>query len=65
MERLTEEKQKLARDLEEVSSLQTDVKGVLKVLDELLGELPDERIRLFAKSEKFALYEKILDRLQV
>jgi hypothetical protein len=42
-----------------------DVKKLLTVLDELLGELPDEVAERFSKSEDYKLYEKVLDRYEV
>src|SRR2546428_2676892 len=42
-----------------------ELKVVMKDVDELLGELPPDKIRNFAKSKKFALYEKILERLEL
>ena len=37
----------------------------MKDVDELLGDLPADKIRDFAKSKQFALYEKILERLEL
>ena len=34
-------------------------------VDELLGDLPEDKIQTFAKSKKFELYEKILERLEL
>src|SRR5207247_267103 len=34
-------------------------------VDQLLGDLPADKIEGFAKSKKFALYEKILDSLEL
>lgn len=39
-----------------------DVKKLIPVLDELLGELPDEIIDDFANSENFELYKKVVGR---
>jgi len=41
------------------------MKTVMKDLDELLGELPEEKIRSFVKSGRFARYEKIMDQLEL
>lgn len=65
MERLMEERNRLAEEMKELTGLRDEFKVVMKDLDELLGELPEDKIRRFAKSEKFSLYEKILDRLQL
>jgi hypothetical protein len=40
-----------------------ELKKVVAYLDNLLGELPDEIIEKFAKSEYFRLYQKIMDDL--
>ncbi|MEM4293068.1 MAG: hypothetical protein QXJ27_02715 [Thermoplasmata archaeon] len=61
---LTEENERLRKSAvspEEIEELRT----LLKTLDDLLGELPDAKIEEFAKSEKFKLYEKILDKYKV
>jgi len=42
-----------------------ELRKMLKTLDDLLGDLPDEKISEFAKSEMFKLYEKIMDRYKV
>jgi|GEM_PF-2833763 len=39
------------------------LKKVLKVLDDLLGNLPDDDIEVFIKSAEFKLYEKLMDDL--
>jgi hypothetical protein len=39
-----------------------DLKKVLKVVDDLLGKLPDDAIDAFAKSDEFKIYQKIMDR---
>ncbi|MEM3396115.1 MAG: zinc ribbon domain-containing protein [Thermoplasmata archaeon] len=56
-----EKLKKMAVTDEEIEELRT----MLKTLDDLLGELPDNKIEEFAKSEKFKLYEKILDKYKV
>ncbi len=65
MERLTEEKNQLALERTNLASLRDEMKEVMGVLDGLLGELPEEKIREFAKSNAFSAYEKILQRLGV
>lgn len=42
-----------------------DVLKVLKMLDELLGDLPEEKIEKFANSDEFELYTRVLDRYGV
>ena len=42
-----------------------DLEHILKVLDDLLGHLPDEKIEEFANSENFELYEKVFDLLGI
>ena len=37
------------------------MKAVLRFLDELLGKLPEEEVKKFAKSKEFEAYEKVLD----
>jgi len=65
MERLAEERNQLMEQQKELLSLKGDLKVVMKDIDELLGDLPKDKIRKFAKSEKFALYEKLLEQLQL
>ncbi len=65
MERLAEERNQLMEQQKELLNLKGDLKVVMKDIDELLGDLPKDKIRKFAKSEKFALYEKLLEQLQL
>ncbi|MEM4308387.1 MAG: hypothetical protein QXU48_04930 [Thermoplasmata archaeon] len=44
----------------EVELSEEEIARVLKTLDELLGNLPEEKISEFAMSEEFKLYEKLL-----
>jgi len=37
----------------------------LKVLDQMLGQLPEELIDKFSKSGEFALYERVLDKFKI
>ncbi|MBI5000869.1 MAG: hypothetical protein HZB92_04995 [Euryarchaeota archaeon] len=39
-----------------------ELRVVLKALDELLEHLPDDKVAAFSQSEKFKLYEKIMDK---
>ena len=65
VERSMDERNKLIEQQKELIRLRDELKVVMKDLDELLGDLPADKIRNFAKSEKYALYEKILDRLEL
>ena len=64
LEKLSEDMNGLRQERAALTTFADDVKGVMKELDELLGELPEEKIRSFARSGKFAAYERILDRLK-
>jgi len=59
------EKIKVQTDMEEASLVDEDIKRLLKVLDQMLGQLPEEAIDRFSKSEEFALYERVLDRFKI
>jgi len=65
MEKLQAEKAELASEQKELQEFRDSIKTVMKDLDELLGELPDDRIRKFAKSNRFAAYEKVMDELEL
>jgi len=65
MERLMEERNALMQQQKELLGLKDELKVVMKDVDELLGDLPPDKIKKFAKSEKYARYEEILDRLQL
>ncbi|MGQ0798478.1 MAG: hypothetical protein ACT4OI_11570 [Methanobacteriota archaeon] len=65
VERLAEEKNRLTEERQDLASLRDDVGSVLKVLDDLLAELPEARIRAFAKSPTFTEYEKLFARLKL
>ena len=52
------EKDSKAREAEEV-----ELAKVLRVLDEILEHLPDDKISEFARSDEYKLYERILDRV--
>ncbi len=45
------------------SELRSDIKSVLKYLDQLLEALPDEKIREFASSEYFDTYKRLFEEL--
>ena len=65
METLQAEKAELATEQRRQQEFRDTIKSVLKDLDGLLGELPDSKIRAFAKSDRFAAYEKIMDDLEL
>jgi hypothetical protein len=65
MERLMAERNDLIEQQKELLRLKDDLKVVMKDVDELLGDLPVDKIQTFAKSKQFALYEKILERLEL
>jgi DNA repair exonuclease SbcCD ATPase subunit len=65
MEQAVGERNELMERQKELLGLREDLKVVMKDLDELLGDLPADKIRDFAKSDKYALYEKILEKLEL
>jgi ribosomal protein L40E/DNA repair exonuclease SbcCD ATPase subunit len=65
LEKLQAEKAELANEQKSLQEFRDTIKNVMKDLDELLGELPDEKIRRFAKSDRFATYEKVMDQLEL
>jgi predicted RNA-binding Zn-ribbon protein involved in translation (DUF1610 family) len=58
------EKSELMKKMAEAREMDEDIKRLLKVLDQLLGQLPEEVIDKFAKSDDFAVYERVLDRFK-
>lgn len=42
-----------------------ELQWILTVLDNLLSDLPEEKIEEFAQSENFELYQKVLDAFEV
>lgn len=65
MEKLQAEKAELATEQKELTEFRDTIKTVMKDLDELLGELPEDRIKKFAKSDRFTTYEKVMDDLEL
>jgi DNA repair exonuclease SbcCD ATPase subunit len=59
------EKTDLQTKISEASMLDDDMKRLLKVLDEMLGQLPEDAIERFSKTDEFAVYERILDRYKI
>jgi hypothetical protein len=47
------------------AALLNDVTTILKFMDNLLGDLPDDKIKEFAKSEYFPLYKEVFDKLKL
>ncbi len=45
--------------------LDSDIKKILQITDELLGELPEEVINRFMRSDEYDLYERILNKYKV
>lgn len=62
---LARERAELDVKIAEASAVDRELKALLSVLDQLLGQLPPEAIEQFARSEHFALYERLLARLGV
>lgn len=54
---------KLAKEEVRLVADEKKLKKVLKVLDDLLGQLPDEIIEKFVQSKHFKLYEDLMDEL--
>ena len=59
------EKREMDGRLSDMSGAEEEVRRLLKVLDNLLGQLSSEVIDKFSKSEDFALYERVLDRMKI
>jgi len=59
------EKLDLQTRIQEASVMDEDMKRLLKVLDQMLGQLPEDAIERFSKSDEFALYERILDKFKI
>jgi hypothetical protein len=59
------EKIEVQTKMQEASMVDDDLKKLLKVLDQMLGQLPEDAIDRFSKSEDFALYERVLDRFKI
>ena len=62
---LINEKVDLQKKISEASAVDEDLRKLLKVLDQLLGQLPEAAVEKFSNSDDFALYERILDRLKI
>lgn len=60
--RLEKERQAVQDAEKAAKEFDEDLKKVLKVVDDLLGKLPDDAIDAFSKSDEFKIYQKIMDR---
>ncbi len=58
-------KTKEEHNKEDTTFLDEDIKKLLLVTDELLGQLPEQVIEKFAKSEDFELYEKVMSKYKI
>lgn len=61
MTRMVSAKEVLEEQSRQIADQNHDMKYVLRKLDKLLGELPDDVIRDFSKSKDFEKYEKIME----
>jgi len=62
---LISEKVDLQAKIQSATVVDEDLRKLLKVLDQMLGQLPEDAIERFSKSDDFTLYERILDRLKI
>ncbi|HUS99930.1 MAG TPA: hypothetical protein VMY59_06385 [Candidatus Thermoplasmatota archaeon] len=49
----------------EPMELDSDIKKILQITDELLGELPEEIINRFMRSDEYDLYENIINKYKI
>ena len=61
IEKIMEEKQRLEGEIDGLRSAEAHAREVLKEVDDLLGKLPEEEIRRFARSEAFKRYEALME----
>jgi len=59
------EKVDVQTKMTEATMVDDDLKRLLKILDQMLGQLPEDVIERFSKSDEFTLYERILDRFKI
>ncbi len=59
----TEDKEAAEESTDENAELKKDIKSVLLYMDQLLENLPEEKIVEFAKSEEFTTYKKLFSEL--
>lgn len=62
---VTAEEKEISREADTLSGMEEDIKKVLSVVDDLLGNLPEELIEKFANSDDFKIYEKVMDELEL
>jgi len=62
---LISEKAELQEKTAEATQVDEDLRKLLKILDQMLGQLPEEVIERFSKSDDFATYERVLDRFNI
>ncbi|MCU0859987.1 MAG: hypothetical protein MUE55_05330 [Thermoplasmata archaeon] len=55
----------LETKIKEAEEADEDLKKLLKVLDDMLGQLPQQTIDKFSGSEHYAVYERVLKRLNI
>ena len=60
---LTTEEDKAEETLDENAELKKDIKSVLLYMDQLLENLPEDKIVEFAKSDEFTTYKKLFSEL--
>ncbi len=65
LETLKLEKERLEKKIEDSLHLDGEVIEIIKLMDDLLEDLPEDKIKAFANSEEFELYEKVLDKLGI
>ncbi|RLF48821.1 MAG: hypothetical protein DRN20_03725 [Thermoplasmata archaeon] len=65
LERKKKDIERRMAELRKTEEEEEEVRKVLKILDDLLEQLPEEVIDKFALSDDFKLYEKVLDRYKV
>ncbi len=62
---LIAEKVELQKKATEAVEVEEDLRRLLRVLDQMLGQLPEEAIDRFSKSADFPIYERMLDRFKI
>lgn len=62
LEGLQEDRRRLAEQVKAAGDAREEFRGILAVLDDLLGRLPEDEVQRFARSEWFEKYEKLLER---
>jgi DNA repair exonuclease SbcCD ATPase subunit len=62
---LIAEKIDLQKKISDATVIDEDLKRLLKVLDQMLSQLPEAAIEQFSKSDEFVIYERVLDRLKI